>query len=83
MTFEPVGGFGDSKIAFAGLDTFGVGIHYFVKRLKEKVHEPSEVHCHNAFGLAVANSLVEVLELCSENKANILGNSAARLLRIR
>ncbi len=29
LTFEPVRGFGDSKIAFAGLDTFGVGMHYF------------------------------------------------------
>jgi isopropylmalate/homocitrate/citramalate synthase len=46
------------------VDTFGVtspvGIHYFVKRLKEKVQKPIEVHCHNAFGLAVANSLAAV-----------------------
>lgn len=46
------------------VDTFGVaspvGIHYFVKRLREKVRKPIEIHCHNAFGLAVANSLAAI-----------------------
>ena len=46
------------------VDTFGVaspvGMHYFVKRLKERVRKPIQVHCHNAFGLAVANSLAAV-----------------------
>jgi isopropylmalate/homocitrate/citramalate synthase len=46
------------------VDTFGVtspvGIHYFVKKLKERVRKPIEVHCHNSFGLAVANSLAAV-----------------------
>lgn len=46
------------------VDTFGVtspiGIHYFVRKLKERVRKPIEVHCHNTFGLAVANSLAAV-----------------------
>jgi isopropylmalate/homocitrate/citramalate synthase len=46
------------------VDTFGVtspvGIHYLVRRLKERVRKPIQVHCHNAFGLAVANSLAAV-----------------------
>lgn len=50
--------------ALTVVDTFGVtspiGMGYFVKRLKGKVRKPIEVHCHNAFGLAVANSLAAV-----------------------
>lgn len=46
------------------VDTFGVtspiGMHYFVKKLSEKLHKPIEIHCHNTFGLAVANSLAAV-----------------------
>jgi isopropylmalate/homocitrate/citramalate synthase len=33
---------------------------YFVKKLRERVRKPIEVHCHNTFGLAVANSLAAV-----------------------
>lgn len=43
------------------VDTFGVtspiGINYFVKKIKERVRKPIEIHCHNTFGLAVANSI--------------------------
>ena len=43
------------------VDTFGVtspiGINHFVKRIKERVRKPIEIHCHNTYGLAVANSI--------------------------
>jgi isopropylmalate/homocitrate/citramalate synthase len=46
------------------VDTFGVcspqAIHYFVSKIKEKVDKPLEIHCHNDFGLAVANTLSAV-----------------------
>jgi isopropylmalate/homocitrate/citramalate synthase len=46
------------------VDTFGVtspiGISYFVRKIKERTRKPIEVHCHNNFGLAVANSLAAV-----------------------
>ncbi|MEM0216163.1 MAG: pyruvate carboxyltransferase [Candidatus Bathyarchaeia archaeon] len=45
-------------------DTFGVcsphAIHYFVRKLKERVKKPLEIHCHNDFGLAVANTISAV-----------------------
>lgn len=51
----------DSLVA---VDTFGVcsphAIYYFVSKLKERVKKPLEVHCHNDFGLAVANSISAV-----------------------
>lgn len=47
--------------ALTVVDTFGVtspiGMNYFVKKLRQKVRKPIEIHCHNTFGLAVANSL--------------------------
>jgi len=50
--------------ALTVVDTFGVtspiGMNYFVKKLRERVRKPIEVHCHNTFGLAVANSLAAV-----------------------
>lgn len=50
--------------ALTVVDTFGVaspiGIRYFVRKLKERTRKPIEVHCHNTFGLAVANSLAAV-----------------------
>lgn len=46
------------------VDTFGVcspeAIKYFVTRMKERVKKPIEIHCHNDFGLAVANTLAAV-----------------------
>jgi len=50
--------------ALTVVDTFGVAspvaISYLVKKLKAKVRKPIEIHCHNTFGLAVANSIAAV-----------------------
>ncbi|MEM2404425.1 MAG: pyruvate carboxyltransferase [Candidatus Methanomethylicia archaeon] len=63
-----------SKVATEGhmdslvvVDTFGVctpeAIRYYVRRVKERIpNKPIEVHCHNDFGLAVANTLAAVSE---------------------
>jgi isopropylmalate/citramalate/homocitrate synthase-like protein len=46
-------------------DTVGVmvpdAMHYLISRIKESVKVPISVHCHNDFGLAVANSLAGVV----------------------
>lgn len=46
-------------------DTWGTlspqGAAYFVSRVKERVSKPLEVHFHNHFGMAVANSVAGVL----------------------
>ena len=50
------------------VDTFGVAspqaISYFVKKVKEKLgtRRPLEIHVHNDFGLAVANTIAAVME---------------------
>ena len=51
------------------VDTFGVAsphaISYFVRKVKEKMGKnakPLEIHVHNDFGLAVANTIAAVLE---------------------
>jgi len=51
--------------ALAVVDTFGVctpdAIGYYVKRVKQRLRDtPVEIHCHNTFGLAVANTLAAV-----------------------
>jgi isopropylmalate/homocitrate/citramalate synthase len=50
--------------ALALVDTFGVAsphaISYFVKKVKERVKKPLEIHVHNDFGLAVANTIAAV-----------------------
>jgi len=50
--------------ALSVVDTFGVcaphAISYFVKKIKERVDKPLEIHCHNDFGLALANTLAAV-----------------------
>jgi isopropylmalate/homocitrate/citramalate synthase len=50
--------------ALTVVDTFGVAspvaIAYLVKKLKAKVRKPIEIHCHNTFGLAVANSIAAI-----------------------
>ncbi len=47
--------------ALTVVDTFGVcsphAMFYFVKKIKERVDKPLEIHCHNDFGLAVANTI--------------------------
>jgi len=46
------------------VDTFGVcnpeATAHFVRKLKERVDKPLEIHSHNDFGLAVANTLAAV-----------------------
>jgi isopropylmalate/homocitrate/citramalate synthase len=48
------------------VDTFGVcsppGFANLVRTIKKRVRKPIEVHCHNDFGLAVANTLAGVEE---------------------
>ncbi|HKW05644.1 MAG TPA: hypothetical protein VJN71_10125 [Nitrososphaerales archaeon] len=50
--------------SLALVDTFGVAsphaVAYFVKKVKEKVKKPLEIHVHNDFGLAVANTIAAV-----------------------
>lgn len=47
------------------VDTFGVcspeAISYLVKEVKKRTNKPVEMHCHNDFGLAIANSLAGVI----------------------
>ncbi len=46
------------------VDTFGVcspeAIKYFVTKMKQRLTKPIEIHCHNDFGLGVANTLAAV-----------------------
>lgn len=48
------------------VDTFGVcsphAISHFVKLFKSRVDKPLEIHVHNDFGLAVANTISAVIE---------------------
>jgi isopropylmalate/homocitrate/citramalate synthase len=48
------------------VDTFGVctpqGFSTLVRNLRQRVRKPLEVHCHNDFGLAVANTIAGVGE---------------------
>lgn len=47
------------------VDTFGVcspeATSYLVKEVKKRTNKPIEMHCHNDFGLAIANSLAGVI----------------------
>jgi isopropylmalate/homocitrate/citramalate synthase len=47
------------------VDTFGVlspqGAFYYTKAVKERVNKPLEIHFHNTFGMATANSIMSVL----------------------
>jgi len=46
-------------------DTFGVmnplAMYYLIKQIKQVIHKPIEIHAHNDFGMAVANSIFAVL----------------------
>lgn len=46
-------------------DTFGVlspqGASYFTRTVKERVDKPLEIHFHNTFGMAAANTIMSVL----------------------
>jgi len=49
----------------AAVDTIGVlntqGAFYYMKQVKKRIDKPLEVHFHNNFGLAVANTIAGVL----------------------
>ena len=51
--------------AFTLVDTFGVlsphAASYFVKKVKERVAKPLEIHFHSDFGLGVATTIMAVL----------------------
>ncbi len=64
--------------SIAAVDTFGrlnpAGTRLFVQRMKEWVGDiPVEIHVHNDFGLAVANSLAAVEAGAEVVHTNILG----------
>jgi len=47
------------------VDTFGVlspqGAFYYTKTVKQRINKPLEVHFHNTFGMAAANTIMSVL----------------------
>jgi len=47
------------------VDTFGVlspqGASYYTKTVKERINKPLEIHFHNTFGMATANTIMSVL----------------------
>ncbi len=51
--------------ALALVDTFGVlsphGAFYYAKTVRERVDKPLEIHFHNTFGMATANTIMSVL----------------------
>lgn len=51
--------------ALALVDTFGAlspqGAYYYTKTLKDRIDKPIEIHFHNTFGMATANTIVGVL----------------------
>ena len=51
--------------ALAIVDTFGVlspqGAFYYTKTVKERINKPLEIHFHNTFGMATANTIMSVL----------------------
>ncbi len=48
------------------VDTFGVlsphGASYYTRTIRKRISKPLEVHFHNNFGMAVANTIMAVLE---------------------
>lgn len=63
--------------SMAAVDTFGrlhpLGTMEFVKKMKEWADVPIEIHVHNDFGLAVANSLAAVAAGAEVVHTNVLG----------
>jgi len=63
------------------VDTMGVAnppaIRYFVKKVRERFSQPLEVHFHNDFGLAVANTL-EALSMGVETAHVTVGGMSER-----
>ncbi len=58
-------------------DTVGIAtpfkFHDLIKRLKEHIKVPIDVHCHNDFGLATANTYAAVLAGASEVQVTVNG----------
>lgn len=63
--------------SFALADTFGVlnpqATTFFIKKIKSKVNKPIEIHAHNDFGLAVANTISAVLGGASTIHVSLTG----------
>ncbi len=63
--------------SFALADTFGVlnpqATTFFIKNIKSKVNKPIEIHAHNDFGLAVANTISAVLGGASTIHVSLTG----------
>lgn len=61
-------------------DSYGAlnpgGVSYLVNRLKEKFDKPIEIHCHNDFGLATANTLAALAAGAKVAHASVLGIGA-------
>lgn len=61
-------------------DSYGAlnpgGASYLVNRLKEKFDKPIEIHCHNDFGLATANTLAGLAAGAKVAHASVLGIGA-------
>ena len=62
-------------------DTRGVlnpqAVSFFVKRIKEKINRSVEIHVHNNFGLAVANTAAGVIAGCDIIHSTINGVGAS------
>lgn len=63
--------------SFALADTFGVlnpqATMFFIKKIKSKTDKPVEIHAHNDFGLAVANTISAVLGGASTIHVSLTG----------
>lgn len=63
--------------SFALADTFGVlnphAAMFFIKKIKEMTNKPIEIHAHNDFGLATANSIFAVLGGASTVHVSLTG----------
>jgi isopropylmalate/homocitrate/citramalate synthase len=61
----------------SAMDTFGVfsptGVKRFVKEILAKITVPLELHCHNDFGLAVANSIAAIESGVKTIHCSVLG----------
>ena len=63
--------------SFALADTFGAlnpqATTFFIKKIKSKIDKPVEIHAHNDFGLAVANTISAVLGGASTIHVSLTG----------
>ena len=73
----------DSQGEIDGLaiaDSYGVlnpqGTGYLVRQIKKRFNKPVEIHCHNDFGLATANTLAALISGADVAHASVLGTGA-------